>query len=156
MPIVLATAGDAPLLARYRVAMFRDMNRIAPSDEAALEGESAHTLRAAIARGEYVAWLLLDDAGTPIGSAGLLIRSMLPRPAAGAGKLLIGREGLVVNVFIDPAWRRRGLARQLMEAVIAWGRAEGLARLVLHASDDGRPLYEALGFSPTREMSLEC
>ena len=61
----------------------------------------------------------------------------------------------MVNVFVDPAWRRRGLARELMEAVIAWGRSEGLARLVLHASADGRPLYEELGFEPTSEMRLE-
>jgi hypothetical protein len=28
-------------------------------------------------------------------------------------------------------------------------------RIVLHASDDGRRLYERLGFVPTNEMRLE-
>ncbi len=155
MHITLADVTAAPLLARYRVAMFRDMGSIAPGDEPMLEAASTHALADAMARGEYVAWLLRDDAGVPIGSAGMVLRPLLPRPAASKGKILTGREGLVVNVFVDPAWRRRGLARELMEAVIAWGRSEGLARLVLHASADGRPLYEELGFEPTSEMRLE-
>jgi hypothetical protein len=33
-------------------------------------------------------------------------------------------------------------------------RAE-VRRIVLHASDDGRRLYERLGFVPTNEMRLE-
>jgi hypothetical protein len=27
-----------------------------------------------------------------------------------------------------------------------------IVRLVLHASDEGRPLYESMGFEPTNEM----
>ena len=36
--------------------------------------------------------------------------------------------------------------------MLAWARAERLDRLVLHASDAGRPLYERLGFAATNEM----
>jgi len=39
-----------------------------------------------------------------------------------------------------------------METAIAWARAHGIARLVLHASPEGRPLYEQLGFEATNEM----
>jgi len=61
-------------------------------------------------------------------------------------------EAIVVNVYTEPAWRRRGAARTLMEQVIDWARAQGIGRLVLHASKDGRALYERLGFAPTNEM----
>ena len=57
-------------------------------------------------------------------------------------------------MYTDPAHRRRGLARRLMETMIAWARAEGHATLYLHASDEGRGLYESLGFAPTNEMRL--
>ena len=30
----------------------------------------------------------------------------------------------------------------------------GITVVILHASDDGRPLYEAVGFKPTNEMRL--
>ena len=58
----------------------------------------------------------------------------------------------MLNVFTERAWRRRGLAKLLMEHVIAGARTAGVTTLVLHASAEGRPLYEALGFSPTNEM----
>ena len=57
-----------------------------------------------------------------------------------------------MNVFTERAWRRRGIAEQLMQHVIDWSRSHGIARLVLHASPDGRSLYERLGFEPTNEM----
>jgi GNAT superfamily N-acetyltransferase len=57
-----------------------------------------------------------------------------------------------VNVYTEQAWRRRGVARFLMEALMQWARDERLDSLILHASTDGRPLYEQLGFEPTNEM----
>jgi GNAT superfamily N-acetyltransferase len=63
-----------------------------------------------------------------------------------------GRQGLIVNVFTEPEWRRRGLARLLMEEILAWSREKGLESLTLHASDDGRALYQQLGFIATDEM----
>ena len=65
-----------------------------------------------------------------------------------------GRQGVIVNVFTEPEWRRRGIAKQLMKKIIAWSRKQSLDDLVLHASDDGRALYEQLGFVLTNEMRL--
>jgi hypothetical protein len=39
--------------------------------------------------------------------------------------------------------------------MIEWCRAEGFAAVYLHASKDGRRLYESLGFEPTTEMQLK-
>ena len=39
-----------------------------------------------------------------------------------------------------------------MEEVLHWARGSGLETLVLHASTEGRHLYEQLGFLPTNEM----
>ena len=63
-----------------------------------------------------------------------------------------GRQGIVLNVYTEPAWRRRGVARRLMESVLTWAREVELESLVLHASEEGRALYEHLGFAPTSEM----
>jgi len=41
-----------------------------------------------------------------------------------------------------------------METMISWCKQQGLARLTLHASEDGRRLYESLGFEPSNEMQL--
>jgi len=63
-----------------------------------------------------------------------------------------GRQAIVVNVFTDRDWRRRGVARRLMQDILAWARSIKLEGLVLHAAPDGRPLYESLGFTATNEM----
>ena len=41
-----------------------------------------------------------------------------------------------------------------MQTMIAWCKKEGFARVTLHASELGRPLYESLGFEPNNEMTL--
>ena len=64
------------------------------------------------------------------------------------------RRAWVVNVYTEPAFRRRGLATQVLEAVIGWCREEKMKAVFLHASDAGRPLYDSLGFTPTTEMRL--
>jgi len=58
----------------------------------------------------------------------------------------------VVNVYTEPEWRGRGIARALMKVLMEWAAGQGADRLVLHASDAGRPLYQSLGFEPTNEM----
>jgi GNAT superfamily N-acetyltransferase len=64
------------------------------------------------------------------------------------------RRATILNVYTDPEYRRRGVARQLMETMIDWCKREGLARVNLRASDTGRHLYESLGFKPSNEMRL--
>jgi GNAT superfamily N-acetyltransferase len=53
----------------------------------------------------------------------------------------------VYNVYTEPAHRRRGLARLIMETIQAWCGEHGVSSIALNASRDGQPLYEALGYS---------
>jgi hypothetical protein len=36
-----------------------------------------------------------------------------------------------------------------------WAEGRGLGALALHASEEGRPLYETLGYEPTNEMRVD-
>ena len=65
-----------------------------------------------------------------------------------------GLRALVLNVYTEPEFRRRGIARRIMETAIGWCREQGLGSVSLHASDFGRALYESLGFRQTNEMRL--
>lgn len=155
-PIVirLATPVDAPVLGKHRTAMFRDIGTIHPSSEAALHDASTGYFETALASGEYVGWVAYqrDDPARIVAGAGVQLRVLLPRPEPKGQGLLLGREGLILNVYVDPAWRRRGLARRLMQEILIWAAGAGVARLVLHASTEGRPLYESLGFVASNEM----
>jgi GNAT superfamily N-acetyltransferase len=146
-----ATAADAGVLARHRADMFRDMGQLSDDLRDTLLAAARAYFAAAIPDGRYVAWLA-EAGGEIVGGAGLQLRELLPRPAAGNSRLVRGPQGLIMNVFTERAWRRRGVAAALLRELLRWCRASGIESVVLHASADGRPLYEKLGFTPTNEM----
>jgi ribosomal protein S18 acetylase RimI-like enzyme len=152
-----ATIADVPLLARHRAAMFRDMGKLRAEAEPGLIRATADHLREALPGGEYLAWVAESRSASPesIGGAGVQLRSMLPRPRSTGQEIEFGPEAIILNVYVEPAWRRRGVAEALMRAVLAALAERKVCRIVLHASDDGRRLYERLGFVPTTEMLLE-
>ncbi len=41
-----------------------------------------------------------------------------------------------------------------MDTALEWCRANRVQAVILHSSDEGRPLYESLGFKPTNEMRM--
>ena len=149
-----ATEADADIIAVQRTVMFRDMGSLDPSIEGDLLDAAISQIREAIASGEYVAWLayLAGEPQRIIGGSGVQLRSLFPRPDESGKRILIGREGIVLNVYVEADFRRRGLARRLMEELLDWVRGSDVVSLVLHASDDGRTLYESMGFVPTTEM----
>jgi GNAT superfamily N-acetyltransferase len=149
-----ATTTDAAVLARHRVLMFRDMGSAQPGIEAALRDAAMAHIGEAMTAGEYVAWLAhpSGEPGRVVGGAGLQLRRLLPRPDSHGARVLVGREGIVLNVYVEHDYRRRGVARRLMEAIMAWVPSTDIVRLVLHASAEGRPLYESMEFEPTNEM----
>ncbi len=155
-----ATPDDAPLLAQHRARMFHEMGLV--PDEAFQPFRSAcePVLRQMLETGEYVGWLLStkDLPNDIVAGAGVQLRRVLPHPARspeGGFTIGQGRHAIIINVFTEPEWRRRGAARFLMERIIAWSSDEKLDRLVLHASDAGRLLYKKLGFVPTNEMRYQ-
>lgn len=62
---------------------------------------------------------------------------------------LLGDEGEIQRIAVDPRYQRRGIARKLMEAMVAFSRARGVGSIALEvrAGNQGaRKLYEAYGF----------
>lgn len=137
--------------------MFRDMGKLAGEDAAGLIRATADYLYTALPRGEYLAWVAesTTSGSQSIGGAGVQLRPILPRPRARDDGLELGPEALVLNVYVVPEWRRRGVAGMLMRSLLNALAKRHVRRIVLHASDDGRRLYERLGFVATNEMRLD-
>ena len=143
---------EAAIVARHRVRMFEDMGQVPPHLAAPLQAASERALSPLLASGEYVGWFATDNAGTVIAGAGAHVRPQLPRISLSGDAVAEGPAPLVVNVYTEPDWRGRGVARALMECLMRWAVEQDYERVALHASDDGRPLYVSLGFTPTNEM----
>ena len=151
MDIQIRPAGFADMshVLRHRRAMFRDMGRgtEAELDEMLVTGEAF--FRAALPSGGYRGWLAETADGRIVAGVGITI---VPWPGAPGDPA--GRRGWIQNVYTEPEFRHRGLARRVMEAIVEWCRAEGFHAVSLHASTFGRPLYESMGFEDTNEMRL--
>jgi PPOX class probable FMN-dependent enzyme len=147
-----ATTADAPLLAKHRVGMFRDMGLLAGPPDAAEEMERAcaRSIAGSLARREWKG-RVAEEGGAPVGSGCWYLRPMPPAPRWPAG----GTEAYLLNFYVEPGARRRGVASAILRACVDAARAEGALRLALHASTHGRPVYAAQGFRPREgEMVL--
>ena len=139
--------------------MWQDMGDLPDEFFEPLRARAEVQFRELLADGGYVGWFAatVSEPQTIISGAGVLLRPSLPSPRKLDGKTVgvtDGQLALLINVFTEPEWRRRGIALALLKEVIAWATAQRIDRLVLHASDAGRPLYEKVGFVATNEMRL--
>jgi RimJ/RimL family protein N-acetyltransferase/GNAT superfamily N-acetyltransferase len=151
-----ATIEDAAVIARHRARMFHDMDEI--SDEAydGFLAASQKWTERGLTSGEYIGWLAVpkEQPDLIVAGAGVQLRQVPLHPCRPSrdGEFAKGRHAIVLNVFTEPGWRKRGAAVLLMEEILRWAREEKLDRLVLHASDQARSLYERMGFIATNEM----
>ena len=65
-----------------------------------------------------------------------------------------GLRGYVYNVATDAAYRRRGLSRACMTALLEWFAGRGAGVVDLRASPSGEPLYASLGFVRTADPAM--
>jgi GNAT superfamily N-acetyltransferase len=143
-----ATAGDLPTIMRHRRHMFTDMGFKDKVSHDAMEATSAPFIKAGLENGSYRGWLVETADGVVAGGGVVLLDyPSSPRDPS-------PRRAYILNMYTEPAFRRHGLAKLIVEAMIRWCREQGFGWVSLHASDDGRHLYETLGFKPTNEMRL--
>ncbi|MGA8500597.1 MAG: GNAT family N-acetyltransferase [Candidatus Sulfotelmatobacter sp.] len=149
LDIRVATTNDIPEILRQRRAMYEDMGYRDADALAAMVSLSAGYLSTSLDDGSFRA--CLASVGNRVVAGGAIIIS--PWPAHPYD--LECRRATILNVYTYPEYRRRGVARRLMQTMIDWCKREGFARVTLHASKDGRSVYEALGFEIGNEMVLK-
>jgi GNAT superfamily N-acetyltransferase len=145
-----AVLADAALVARQRRQMFDALHEIPQTEGDEIEAAVRAYVERAIPAGTYHSWLV-EHQGAAVAGGGIQLRTLMPRPGYVHGE----PEGLIVSMWTEPEHRRKGLGKLVVEAILAWGRANGVTRFTLHASQYGQPLYEQCGFAPTNEMRLE-
>ncbi|MCI0476147.1 MAG: GNAT family N-acetyltransferase [Anaerolineales bacterium] len=145
-----ATPADAPIITAHRRAMFKDMRVGKSADLDAMDAQFGPWVADALAREIYLGWFITTAQGAIIAGAGMTIDDFPATP-----RDQTGRRVYVMNVYTDPQYRQRGLARRLMQTILDWCRVNGIHSVALQASDAGRPFYESLGFKTTNEMRLQ-
>lgn len=90
--------------------------------------------------------LLAMDLGQPIACATLCYKRCIPTLGHPTG-----RRAHIMNVYTAESYRRQGLARQLMLALHEEARQRGVTEITLDATEEGRKLYEAIGYQTSDE-----
>ncbi len=144
-----AAPSESAIILHHRRSMFRDMGEGTVEELDRMVEVASPWLARALADGSYHHWLALDASGRVCGGGGVLLSPWPANP-----KNPCTQRAVILNVYTEPEFRKRGIGRLIMMAIMAWVREQGLRSVNLHASSEGRPLYEKLGFEPTNEMRL--
>lgn len=144
-----ASVADIPDLVRLRRMMFEAMGFDDPAQLDAADGAATDYFAAAIPAGEFYGWLAVTPTGDAVSSGGVVFDQRPPGPAN-----LSGRIGYIMNVVTAPRYRRRSIARRIMQTMLKWLAERGIRHMALHATEVGRPLYRELGFVDSNEMRL--
>src|SRR5262245_50143288 len=110
-----ATLDDVDALVGHRIGMFTDMGSTLEPDM--LRPAFAEWLRETMPSGAYRAWVAEDSGGRIVAGGGATIIPWPPGPRYPGNRL-----AFVYNVYVEHAYRRRGLARRLMDAIHEWCR----------------------------------
>lgn len=135
-----ASIDEIDVLTTLRLAMFEAMGCEGQELAQAINPIRDYFLEH-LPTGAFRVWVA-EDNGTPIASVGLVLHSIPPSPYNAAGK-----EAYIMNLVTLPEYRRQGIAKQLLCHVLDVVRSEGIPKVSLHASSEGRRLYEKLGFA---------
>lgn len=90
--------------------------------------------------GTFVSWIA-EDGGKIIGTSGMSFVEKPPYFGCPSGKM-----GLLSSMFTNPAYRRKGIAKELLHRVVEEAKNYGCGTVQITASDMGVKLYTAYGF----------
>ncbi len=91
--------------------------------------------------GTFVSWIA-EDEGKIIGTSGMSFVEKPPYFGCPSGKM-----GLLSSMFTNPAYRRKGIAKELLHRVVEEAKNYGCGAVQITASDMGVKLYTAYGFT---------
>ena len=152
MKIYKATMDDLPDLVQLRIDFLKmDYGQLSEEDEVTIRNQS---------KGYFIKHLFMDDfiaiivkVGEEIaGAAFLLIQERPANPS-----FITGLTGTLLNVITYPKFRRNGVATLVVRAIIDEARLMNVSSIDLSSTEDGRMLYEKLGFTvpPYTPMRLK-
>jgi GNAT superfamily N-acetyltransferase len=144
MKIREATRADSKWILHHRIGMFKDMGE---SDE--YVKESARLTERYLEDDwttEY-RYFLVEENNEVIGGCGITPFRIPPQVSQKTGIY-----AYLSNMFIEREYRRKGVGKALLSYVFDVCYSDGIGLLLLHASDDGLPLYELEGFQSTKRL----
>ena len=143
MPVSIrrATSDDVALVVEQRLAFLNAVRGERVDTDPVFVDATRTFVDAETSAGRMHTWIAETD--RCIGVVSLLLWARPPRPFDHGQ-----RDGYIVNMHVDREERGKGVGRRLLDECLASRDEFTIGRFFLHATDDGRPLYESAGFQP--------
>ena len=136
-----ATSEDIDILTKTRIEVLRAANQLSDDiDMSEVEKESYNYYQKTLCDGSHIAYLVFDGKRF-VGAGGVSFFQVMPtyhNPT--------GNKAYIMNMYTNPAYRRRGIAAKTLDMLINDTKNKGITAISLEATDMGRPLYEKYGF----------
>ena len=142
-----AGKGDVDLLADHRKRMWLDIHPEYEEEVRATEKRTRKWIGDQLSKGSLVGLVVRTADGEVVGSGCIWLRDEQPRPTSMS--LVVP---YLMSMYTVKRFRRQGVASLIVKGALKWCREKGYDRIVLHASKEGRAVYEGFGFEPSNEM----
>jgi ribosomal protein S18 acetylase RimI-like enzyme len=137
---------DARPLARLRAASLTELGLLRAPAAAGFAARARLEFDTLFRAGRIAAWVGCDDESV-VASSCAVFYDRLPYPDG-------ARHAELCGVYVEPAFRRRGIASELVREVIAAARAGGARKTFLRPTHDAKALYARLGFIDSELMTF--
>ena len=139
--VKIARESDLPVVLAIRMEMLSVVNEGKTFDDAFVERSRDYFTNGAQTT------VLAFDGENAVGCATICYVRVTPTFSHPTGK-----RAHIMNVYVREEYRRRGIAREMMEILLDEAKSRGVSQITLDATESGRPLYRALGFSGSEEF----
>ena len=147
--IKIGTQDNLDILVRHRLNMWREIYPEMENDIKASEEMTRRWILDKLKEGKLIPFIAIAGDGQIAGSGCVLIKEDQPRP----GSSQIDNPYLL-SMYTEGTFRRLGVATNITREAISWCKNKGYDRMTLHASAQGKPIYQKLGFVDSNEMRL--
>ena len=147
-----AEAADIPVVAANHRKMFAEIfkRKGTPAEDAVLmklEQAMCNKLEAELSAGSCKAWVVTNPDNETVASGSVSFVSFTPNPDD-----LSPTVAYIHSMYTEENSRGKRFAGLIIDRILTNCRKRNVKRVMLNASDAGRPVYEKIGFEPVPNM----
>lgn len=142
--IEIKEIADLPTLLKWRGEVISNVFGMNPTEELMQLNESYY--RRHISDKSHIAFVGVIN-GEEAGCGSVCLTEELPSPDNPSGKC-----GCLMNIYVRESYREHGLAHKIVERLISEAKIRGCGKIYLETTQEGRPVYESLGFKDMPDM----
>lgn len=141
---VLRQIWEVPTLMKWRQEVLRHVFGEEPSASLLEENRSYYSKH--IENDSHLAFVASWD-GEDAGCGAVCFSEELPSPDNPTGKC-----AYLMNIYVREAFRKHGIAHSIVSRLVEEALKRDCGKIYLETTEDGRPVYESLGFRDLPDM----